>query len=49
LLLNKYGLDYRNLGHGSYMIGFNGSSYSHHKKDENMKMNSFKFNPGDII
>jgi len=31
--MNKYGLDYKNLGHGAYLIGFNGKSYSHHRKE----------------
>jgi len=31
--MNKYGLDYKDLGHGAYMISFKGSSYSHHRKD----------------
>ena len=37
------------IGHGSYMISFNGYTWSHHESLNNAKCQSYNFSTGDII
>ena len=46
---NKFIFDYKNIGHGCYMISSNAGTWSHVNEDLNNKVKAFSFKEGDTI